>query len=73
MIRLSSKPAKAMEFTSFKKKEHITDDEILFAVLKFEEVISKQNGLVFHCLVRNYDNEYANVLFAESIQNLKEL
>lgn len=73
MIRLSSKAAKAMEFTSFKKKETISDDELLFAVLKFEEVISKQDGFIFHCLVRNYDNEYANVLFGESIKGLKEL
>ena len=73
MIRISSKAAKAMEFTRFRKKENISDDEILFAALEFEKTIASQNGLIFHCLVRNYDNEYANVLFSESIQSLKDL
>lgn len=73
MIRLSNNATRAMEFTSFRKKENITDDELLLAVLKFEAAISKQNGLIFHCLVRNYDNEYANVLFGESVTDLKAL
>ncbi len=73
MIKISSKTAKAMEFTRFRKKESVTDDELLSAVLEFEKAIGSQNGLISHCLVRNYDNEYANVLFSESIQSLKEL
>lgn len=73
MIRFNNNPAKAMEFTSFKKKENINDDQLLFAVLKFETVLSQQKGIIFHCLVRNYDNEYANVLFSDSIEDLKDL
>ncbi|WP_100075580.1 hypothetical protein [Chryseobacterium camelliae] len=73
MIRISSKEAKAMEFTRFRKKESVTDDELLYAALKFEKAIASKNGLIFHCLVRNYDNEYANVLFSETMLDLKEL
>jgi hypothetical protein len=73
MIRVSNNFAKAMEFTSFKKKETVTDDELINAVLKFETVLAKQNGVVFHCLVRNFKNEYANVLFATEIDDLKKL
>lgn len=70
MIRVNNNPAKAMEFTSFKKKETVTDDELMNAVLKFETVLSTQKGIVFHCLVRNFKNEYANVLFVEKIEHL---
>ncbi len=73
MIRFNNDSAKAMEFTSFKKRENVTDDELLFAVLKFESVLVQQKGIIFHCLVRNYDNDYANVLFADSIEVLKKL
>jgi uncharacterized protein YifE (UPF0438 family) len=70
MIRVSNDFAKAMEFTSFKKKETVTDDELTNAVLKFETVVAKQSGVIFHCLVRNFKNEYANVLFVENIEQL---
>ncbi|MGU9937870.1 hypothetical protein ACTS9D_02390 [Empedobacter brevis] len=73
MIRKSHRSAKAMEFTHFRKKETVTDDALLFAALAFETAITAQSGLIFHCLVRNYDNEYANVLFGESLQDLKNL
>lgn len=73
MKRVSNNFAKAMEFTSFKKKETITDDELINAVLKFETVLAKQNGVIFHCLVRNFENEYANVLFVTEIEDLKRL
>jgi len=73
MIRVSNNFARAMEFTSFKKKETVTDDEIINAVMKFETVLSRQNGVIFHCLVRNYKNEYANVLFVTEIDDLKKL
>lgn len=73
MIRINNHSAKVMEFTRFRKKKDVSDDELLLAVLKFETTLSLQQGLVFHCLVRNYDNEYANVLFSESIQCLKDL
>jgi hypothetical protein len=73
MIRVSNDFTKAMEFTSFKKKETVTDDELINAVLKFETVLSKQDGIVFHCLVRNFKNEYANVLFVAELDDLKKL
>jgi hypothetical protein len=73
MNRISSSAAKAMEFTSFRKLEKITDDELMSAVLEFEKAIEGQRGLIFHCLVRNMNNEYANVLFAESMQSIKQL
>ena len=73
MIRVSNYFAKAMEFTSFKKKENVTDDELINAVLKFETVLTKQSGVIFHCLVRNFKNEYANVLFVTEIDDLKKL
>jgi hypothetical protein len=70
MIRVNNNFAKAMEFTSFKKKEAVTDDELTNAVLKFESALANQSGVIFHCLVRNFKNEYANVLFAENIEHL---
>lgn len=73
MIRVSNNFAKTMEFTSFKKKETVTDDELINAVLKFETVLEKQTGVIFHCLVRNFKNEYANVLFVTEIDDLKNL
>ncbi|MGV4413747.1 hypothetical protein [Chryseobacterium sp. T1] len=73
MIRFNNNLAKAMEFTSFKKRENVTDNELLFAVLKFETVLVQQKGIIFHCLVRSYNNDYANVLFADSIDVLKDL
>ncbi len=73
MIRVSNDFAKAMEFTSFKKKETVTDDQLINAVMKFETVLSKQNGVIFHCLVRNFKNDYANILFVKEINDLKKL
>lgn len=73
MIRFNNDPAGAMEFTSFRKKENVSGDELLFAALKFETVLRQQKGIIFHCLVRNYENEYANVLFADSTENLKNI
>lgn len=73
MIRWNNLPAKAMEFTSFRKKQNVTDDELLFAITKFEKALSTLDGLIFHCLVRNFSDEYANVLFATEIENLKQL
>lgn len=67
MIRQSNQSPQIMEFTSFKKKDHITDDELLQSVLNFESAfLAKQEGVVFHCLVRNFNNEYANVMFLEN-------
>lgn len=73
MIRISNAPVGAMEFTSFKKKEYVSDDELLFAVLRFERQLTQVEGIVYHTLVRNYDNEYANVLFATSMEVIKSL
>lgn len=72
MIRVSNNSAKAMEFTSFSKKKNVTDDELINAVLKFETVLAKQSGVIFHCLVRNFKNEYANVLFVSDFEDLKK-
>lgn len=74
MIRVSNAKPKAMEFTSFKKKEHVTDDELIKAAMAFEtEFLSKQPGIIFHCLVRNLAGEYANVLFAEQGEDITKL
>lgn len=73
MIRVSDASVQAMEFTTFRKKENVTDDELLMAVLGFEQVLSKQNGIVFHCLVRNYSNQYANIVLASSMDVVKSL
>lgn len=62
-----------MEFTTFRKKEDVSDDELINAVLKFESALAKQDGIIFHCLVRNFKNEYANVLFAENPEHLHSL
>lgn len=73
MIRVSNAPVCAMEFTSFRKKTTVSDDELLFAVARFERQLTEVEGLVHYCLVSNYDNEYANVLFATSIEVIKTL
>lgn len=74
MIRQSNQSPQIMEFTSFKKQPHVSDDEMLQAVLNFESAfLAKQDGVLFHCLVRNYKNEYANVLFAENQEALDAL
>lgn len=74
MIRVSSLSPKAMEFTSFRKKEGVTDDELMKSVLDLEKhFLTKQEGIIFHCLVRNFDNEYANVLFTKDMESLTSL
>lgn len=73
MIRVRNNFAKAMEFTAFKKNENVTDDELINAVLKFETALAKQDGVIFHCLVRNFKNEYANVLFVTEPHDLIKL
>ncbi|MTG96555.1 MULTISPECIES: hypothetical protein [Myroides] len=73
MIRVSNAPVCAMEFTSFRKKTTVNDDELLVAVARFERQLAQVEGIVYHTLVRNYDNEYANVLFATSMEVIKTL
>lgn len=73
MIRANNQNPQVLEFTSFKKKEAVSDDDLIHAVLKFEALLAQQPGILFHCLVRNYKNEYANVLFAESESDLTAL
>ncbi|AJH16762.1 hypothetical protein [Myroides profundi] len=73
MIRVSNAPVCAMEFTSFRKKTTVSDDELLFAIARFERQLLQVEGIVYHTLVRNYDNEYANVLFATSMEVIKTL
>lgn len=65
---------RVMEFTSFRKKETVTDDELIQAVIQFESsFLIQQKGVLFHCLVRNFNNEYANVIFTENKKDLNEL
>lgn len=74
MISVKELSPKTMEFTSFRKKEAVSDDELIKAVLKFElSFLSHQEGLIFHCLLRNFNQEYANLLFVEDMENLKKL
>lgn len=74
MIREIDKNAKALEFTSFRKKENVSDDDLIKAVLQFEnELLSSFNGIIFHCLVRNFDHQYANVLLARDKNVFTEL
>ncbi len=74
MIKKREKNAGVMEFTSFKKKESVTDDELIQAVIQFEALfLANQDGVLFHCLVRNFNNEYANVLFVDNMDSLNKL
>ncbi|WBX71178.1 hypothetical protein [Tenacibaculum retecalamus] len=74
MIKKDRTNAKVMEFTSFKKKENVTDDELIQAVIQFENsFLANQEGILFHCLVRNFNNEYANVLFADNMDTINNL
>lgn len=74
MIKKREKNAGVMEFTSFKKKESVTDDELIQAVIQFEtSFLANQEGVLFHCLVRNFNNEYANVLFTDNMDSPNKL
>ncbi|SEB35770.1 hypothetical protein SAMN04489761_0091 [Tenacibaculum sp. MAR_2009_124] len=74
MIRPNSGKPKIMEFTSFKKREEISDEELIQSVRQFENsFLAKEEGILFHCLVRNSNNDYANVLFTENMESMKEL
>lgn len=73
MVRLNNYPVGAMEFTSFQKKPEVNDDQFLTEALKFEKILSEQKGVVFHCIVRNLKNEYANVLFTEKKEELHRI
>lgn len=74
MFKKGQKNAKVMEFTSFKKKENVTDDELIQAVIQFEtSFLANQEGILFHCLVRNFNNDYANVLFADNMDSINKL
>ena len=74
MIKKGQKNAEVMEFTSFKRKENVTDDELIQAVIQFEtSFLANQEGVLFHCLVRNFNNEYANVLFANNMDSINKL
>ncbi len=74
MIQNFSKSPRVMEFTSFKKKEDVTEDSLLQAILKFEQkFLANHEGVLFHCLVRNRDNEYANVLFADNMETMQAM
>ncbi len=74
MIRLKANQPQVMEFTTFEKSVNITNEDFITLAMKFEkEYLSTKNGIAFHCLVRNLKGEYANLLFAESMEVLKEI
>ncbi|TDQ27806.1 hypothetical protein [Tenacibaculum caenipelagi] len=74
MIRLNNSKAAMMEFTSFEVKEGTTPNQLIEAVLNFESnFLQQQSGIIFHCLVRNMEGKFANVLFAEDKESLKQL
>ncbi|EAQ41244.1 hypothetical protein [Polaribacter sp. MED152] len=67
MIKLNGNQPKVMEFASFEIKDASTEDELINTVLAFEEKFLKnQKGILFHCLVKNQQKTYANVLLAEN-------
>ncbi|MCW9706935.1 hypothetical protein [Fodinibius salsisoli] len=73
MIKQST-TASVMEFTSFRKKEDITEEALIAAVLDFESsFLSKQEGLVLDCLVKGNSGKYANVMFAKDMASLKQI
>ncbi|NGP87336.1 hypothetical protein [Fodinibius halophilus] len=73
MIRLNT-AASVMEFTSFKKKDNISEDTLLEAVMDFEDAfLSKQEGITMHCLVKNNSDQYANVMFVRSMEALEQI
>jgi len=73
MIRFNNKVAKAMEFTKFAKAEGVREEDFLTALLKFEKNYFKDaKGLIFKCYLRNLKGEYADLLFAENMDVLKQ-
>jgi hypothetical protein len=74
MLRLNQVKPTVMEFTRFTKADAITDEDLISLIMKFEnDYLKNQSGLIFHCLVRNLKGEYANLLFAEDIQSIKDI
>lgn len=74
MLRLNQVKPTVMEFTTFTKADDITDEDLISLVIKFEnDYLKNKSGLIFHCLVRNLKGEYANLLFAENMQNIKNI
>lgn len=74
MIKQENNSIKVMEFTKFKKAEHVTNEDLIAAAMNFESTyLSQQNGIVLHCLVRNLNGEFANVLLADSMESLKNI
>ena len=73
MMKLNDKNPGALEFTIFEKNVAVTDEDLITAEMQFENNYLKNcKGLIFHCLVRNLKGQYANVLFAENLNSLKE-
>ena len=74
MLQLNHVKPTVMEFTTFTKADDITDEDLINRVMKFEtHYLTQQPGLLFHCLVRNLSGDYANLLFADNMQNLKDI
>jgi len=74
MIQVNQAIPTLMEFTTFAKANDVTDEELIDLVMNFErDYLKKQSGLSFHCLVRNLKGEYANLLFADNIESIKNI
>ncbi len=74
MLRENDNTPKAMEFTVFSKARGVKDEDLINAVMQFEkEYITQQEGVIFHCLVRNLNGDYANLVFADDMGSLKNL
>ena len=74
MLHINGKTAKAMEFTTFSKADGVKDEELINAVMQFEkEYITKQEGIIFHCLLRNLQGDYANLVFADDMASLQHI
>ncbi|WP_448606374.1 hypothetical protein [Paenimyroides ceti] len=71
MLRKSHDSTYGMEMIHFRKKETVTHDELLKGVLKLETELERMEGVVFHCLVRNYSGVYAHILFVQQEKDLE--
>lgn len=67
MLRTKNTHAGLLEFARFRKQDHISDEALIEAVLDLEQqFFAHQDDVYFHCLVRNFAGEYANLLLASS-------
>jgi len=73
MLRVSNDVPRAMEFTTFSKVEGVSDEQLINSVMRFEgQYMAHQEGIIFHCLVRNLSGDYANLVFFDDMNSLNE-